>query len=233
MGTRENDNVVEHGRKDQLGIIASKKKTINNSYSWTRKLRSFNNRSPVKMGTDTILIAIFVLYAMKTSGQQRQRFLDCEKSHCVLTKSQMPIFESKNQTVQIQGIQCEMNQTGGKCVVDIHAVLSTVKPSQDLMLYFMARCLTPVQITFSNSKNTTNKILISSLYLQDHCSISTGDMSNWGTATDFRFFFLMENAVHVNDNSVQMSNKSISGLENIRSLTFYKAKPKKLSLIHI
>ena len=230
MGTRENDNVVKQGRTEKLGINRSKTKTINNSYSWTRKPRSFNNRSPVKMGTETILIAIFVLYAMKTSGQQRQRFLDCEKSQCVFTKSQIPILESKNQTVQMQGIQCkiQMNQTGSKCVVDIHAVLSTVKPSQNLMLYFVARCLTPVQIIFSNRQNATNKNLISSLYLQGHCSISTSDMSNWGSATDFRFFFLMENAVHVNDNSVKMSNMSIPGLENIRSLMFYKAKPKTI-----
>ena len=222
--------MVQQGRTEKLGPIWSKTKTINKLCIWTRKLRSFHIRSLGKMRTDTILIAIFVLYAMKTSGQQTKRFLDCEKSHCVLTKSKMPIFESRNQTIPIQGIQCKIqtNQTGSKCVVDMNAVLTAVQTSQDVMLYFLAMCLTPVQITFHNSQNATKKNLISTLYLRGHCSISTSDLSNWGSATDFRVFVLMENAVHVNDNSVKMSNRSILGLENIRSLMFYKAKPKKI-----
>ena len=182
------------------------------------------------MRTDRILIAIFVLYAMKTSGQQTKRFLDCENSQCVLTQSEMPIFELKNQTVPIQRIMCyiQTKQIGSKCVVDIHAVLTAVHTSQDVMLYFVTMCLTPVQITFNNFQNTTNKNLISILYLRGHCSISTSDMSNWGSATDFRSFYLMENAVHVNDNSVQISNGSIPGLKNIGSLTVSKAKSKKI-----
>ena len=124
-----------------------------------------------------------------------------------------------------------MKQIGSKCVVDIHAVLTAVltavKPSQDLMLYFEATCSNPVQITFSNSENVTKRDLISSLFLQGHCSISTSDMSNWGSATDFREFRMMDNAVLVNDNSVQMSNRPIPGLENIGRLKVYNVKHKK------
>ena len=112
-------------------------------------------------------------------------------------------------------------------MVDINAVLTAVQTSQDVMC-FVAICLTPVQITFSNSQNATNKNLISCLYLEGHCSISTSDMSNWGSATDFRLLYIMENAFHVNDSSVQMSNRSIPGLENIGRLILYKTKHKKI-----
>ena len=113
-------------------------------------------------------------------------------------------------------------------MVDINAVLTAVQTSKDVTLYFVAMCLTPVQITFNNSQNTTKKNLISYLDLRGHCSISTSDMSNWGNATDFRVFYMMENTVHVNDNSMKMSNRSIPGLENIGSLLFSKAKHKKI-----
>ena len=222
--------MAEQGRTEQLGLVWNKTKIIDNWYSCTHKLRSSDNRSPVKMRTDTILIPIFVLYATKTSGQQTKQFLDCENSHCALTKPLMFFLESKNQTVPYQRILCEikMNQTGSKCVVDIHAVLSAVQTSQDTLLYFRATCLTPVNITFKNSQNATKKNVISSLAIRGHCSISTSDMSKWGNATDFRFFYLVQNAVRFNDNSVPMSKKSIPGLQNIGSLVFGKAQTKKI-----
>ena len=221
--------MVEQRRPEQLGLVWNKTKIIDNLYSWTRKLRSFDNRSPVKMWTDTILITL-LLYAMTTSGQETKRFVDCEKSHCVLREPQMTILQSKNQTLKVQQIHCyiQTKQIGSKCAVDIHAVLTAVQTSQDKMLYFMATCLNPVNITFKNSQNATKKNVISYLDLRGHCSISTSDMSKWGNATDFRVFRIMNNDVLVNDNSVQLSNKSIPGLENISTLTLYKAQTKKI-----
>ena len=220
--------MVEQGRTEQLGRVGNKTKIIDNLYSWKRKLRSFNNRSPVKMWNDTILIA-FLLYAMTTSGQETKRFVDCENSQCSLSKPVMSELESNKQILKLQ-IHCNitMKQIGSKCVVDIHAVLTAVKPSQNLMLYFEATSLTPVQITFSNSQSVTQRNLNSSLYLQGNCSISTSDMSNWGSATDFREFRMMDNTVLVNDNSVEMSNRPIPGLENIGTVKVYNAKHKKI-----
>ena len=221
--------MVEQGRTEKLGRVWNKTNIIDNLYSWTRKLRAFDNRSPVKMWTDTILIAL-LLYAMTTSGQQTKRFVDCEKSQCVLPKSREDNFQLKNQTLQMQEIHCyiQTKQIGSKCVVDIHAVLTAVQTLKQHIMCFVAICLTPVQITFSNSQNATNQNFISCLYLRGHCSISTSDMSKWGNATDFRLFYMTENASQVNDNSVQMSNRSIPGLENIGTLTVYKAKHKKV-----
>ena len=234
--------MVEQGRTEKLGRVWNKTNIIDNLYSWKRKLRSFHNRSPVKMWTDTILIALLLygsvpslLFAssstsMTTSGQQTKRFVDCEKSQCVLPKSRETNFQSKNQTLQILEIHCyiQTKQIGSKCVVDIHAVLTAVQTLKQHIMCFVAICLTPVQITFSNSQNATNQNFISCLYLRGHCSISTSDMSKWGNATDFRLFYMTENASQVNDNSVQMSNRSIPGLENIGTLTVYKAKHKKV-----
>ena len=181
------------------------------------------------MWIDTILIA-FLICATTTSGLETKRFFDCKKSQCVLRKPQISNLQSKSKTLKIQEIQCyiQTNQRGSKCVVDIHAVLTAVQTSQDTMLYFMATCLTPVNITFKNSQNATKKNVISYLDLRGHCSISTSDMSKWGNATDFRVFRMMNNDVLVNDNSVQMSNWPIPGLENIGGLKVYYAKHKKI-----
>ena len=91
--------MVEQGRTEKLGRVWNKTNIIDNLYSWKRKLRSFDNRSPVKMWTDTILIAL-LLHAMTTSEQQTKRFVDCEKSQCVLPKSRETNFQSKNQTLK-------------------------------------------------------------------------------------------------------------------------------------
>ena len=221
--------MAEQGRTEQLGLVWNKTKIIDNLYSWTRKLRSSNNRSPVKMWTDTIFI-VFLICALTTSGLETKRFVDCKKSQCVLRKPQISNLQSKSKTLKIQEIQCyiQTNQRGSKCVVDIHAVLTAVQTSQDTMLYFNATCLTPVNITFKNSRNATKKNVISYLDLRGHCSISTSDMSKWGNATDFRVFRMMNNDVLVNDNSVQMSNRPIPGLENIGGLRVYYAKHKKI-----
>lgn len=151
--------------------------------------------------------------------------LDCGESVCGL-RPLPSFFETENGTVPAQAVRCRLKSKTlrDKCVMDISAILQTVTTDQDVVLYFGALCLTPMQIVFNNSQNVLKKNAILYLQLKGHCSISAKDVSRWGSVTDFRVFYMLENATFLDDNS-QTTNSSYEGLENIGSLAFYKTKP--------
>ena len=177
----------------------------------------------------TILATICVLCRVEIFTQQIKQLNDCDRSVCSVSKSAESIFQVRNTTIRTQRIVCQikMNITGDKCVVDIPEVLSTIITQKDVMLYFAAKCITPAHITFNNSQNVTKKNVISYLHLQGHCSFSPEDVTQWGRATDFRVFYIMENAVMLEDKAWQMRNRTFPELKNIGTLTFFKANPKK------
>jgi len=178
-------------------------------------------------------LAIAILIVVEAFGQRGIRLKDCGKSACVVLKSWPSFFETANGSVPTQGVKCllKSNKIRNKCVMDISSILKTITTNRDIVLYFGALCSTPMHIVFNNSQNATKRNAIFYLQLQGHCSVSVEDITPWGTATDFRVFYMLQNTTLLEDKSSQMTNNSLQKLENIGTLMFYKPKSHKFPSI--
>ena len=187
----------------------------------------------VNMKVCRTFLTIAVLIAVEAFGQKGIRLKDCGKSACVVLKSSPSFFETGNGSVPTQGVKCllKSNKIRDKCVMDISSILKTITMNRDIVLYFGALCSTPMHIVFNNSQNATKRNAIFYLQLQGHCKVSVEDISRWGTATDFRVFYMLENTTLLDDKSSQIGNSSRHELENIGSLLFYKTISHKLPSI--
>ena len=154
----------------------------------------------------------------------------CGQSVCLVPKTMPPFFETTNGSVPTHGVKCflKSDKIHDKCVIDVAMILKTLTTYEDVVLYFAALCITPINIILKNSQNATRKHAISYMQMQGHCSLSTEDIARWGNATDFRVFFMLENATLLegNDSDSETANKSLQGAENLGTLLFYKSKPK-------
>ena len=180
----------------------------------------------------TVLLTLVALIAVEAFGQKGRRLIDCGKSTCMVLKWPA-YFERANGSVPMQVVYCSLKSSKirDKCVLDISSILETLTTSQDVLLQFAASCSTPIHIMFKNSRNATKKNAISVLELHGHCSISAEDIFQWGRATDFRAFFVVENAALLEDNNSQIWNSSLRGLENIVWLVFNNSKPREFPSI--
>ena len=180
------------------------------------------------MKTYLITLGCLILIGIKINGQQRSIFKLCDASRCIL-KRISPFFKTDKGTVPAQAVKCALqsDKTRDQCTVDINVILKTVTTSEDIMLYFAALCVTPMEIVFYNSLNTTKKNAIFYLHLKGHCSVSGDDISHWGKATDFRVFYVMENATLLEGNNT-LGDKSRHVLQNIGSLLCDKSKPRNI-----
>ena len=181
-----------------------------------------------------VLLTILVSIAVETLGQKSNGLKQCGESACMVSNRLPPLFETTNGSVPTLGVKCilKSDKVQNKCVVDIAVMLKTVITNQDVVLYFAAFCSTPMHIVFDNPQNATRKNAILYLQLEGRCSTSAEDISRWGSATDFRVFYMMENATLLQpENNSQIKNSSLQGLESIGSLVFYKSKPHRFPSI--
>ena len=164
----------------------------------------------VNMKVCKTFLAIAILIVVEAFGQRGIRLKDCGKSACVVLKSWPSFFETANGSVPTQGVKCllKSNKIRNKCVMDISSILKTITTNRDIVLYFGALCSTPMHIVFNNSQNATKRNAIFYLQLQGHCSVSVEDITPWGTATDFRVFYMLQNTTLLEDKSSQMTNNS-------------------------
>ena len=179
----------------------------------------------------TVLFATVVVFSVEAFGQRGMRLTDCgsEQSFCTASESQTTFFETGNGSVPTYVVKCllKSEKIRDKCVMDISMILQRLKTNQDVVLYFGALCATPLHLVFNNTQNARKKNTILYLQFQGHCSVSAEDISRWGTATDFRVFYMLENSTWLEDNNTRVTNSSYQGLESIGSLVFHKAKPVK------
>lgn len=175
-----------------------------------------------------IIVSCLVFFAIEVTGQQRKRLIHCGASFCRL-KTLSSFFETDNGTVPEQAVICGLQSAKAhdQCTVDISLILKTITTAQDVVLHFVAVCFTPMEIVFYNSLNATKKNAIFYLQLQGHCSVSAEDISHWGKATDFRVFYVMENATLLEGNKT-LTNNSRRVLENIGTLLIDKSKPRAI-----
>lgn len=177
-----------------------------------------------------IIFSCLVLFAIEATGQQRRRFLHCGASFCLLKRSMSSFFETGNGTlIKEQTVICVLksDKVRDRCVVDISLILKTITTPQDVVLHFVAVCLTPMEIAFYNSLNATKKNAIFYLQIKGHCSFSADGISPWGKATDFRVFYVMENSTLLEGNKT-LANNSRRALENIGTLMIDKSKLRTL-----
>ena len=178
----------------------------------------------------SILLAILVVFTVEAFGQRGKRLISCgEQSACMVSGSQATFFETRNGSVPMHVVKClvKSEKTRDKCVMDISVILETLKTNKDVVLYFGAQCATPLHLVFKNTQSTTKKNAILYLQFQGHCSVSAEDVSRWGSATDFRVFYMLKNTTWLEDNNSRLTNSSYRGLQNIGTLAFYNAKPLK------
>ena len=177
-----------------------------------------------------IIFSCLVFFAIEVTGQQRTRFIHCGASFCVPKRFISSFFETGNgTTIKEQAVICflKSNKVRDQCGVDISLILKTITTPQDVVLHFVAACLTPMEIVFYNSLNATKKNAIFYLQIKGHCSISADDISHWGKATDLRVFYVMENSTLLEGNKT-LANNSRRELENIGSLLIDKSKPRTI-----
>lgn len=177
-----------------------------------------------------IIFSCLILFAIEVTGQQRRRFIHCGTSFCTLKRHLSSFFETGNGTaIKTQAVICVLKSDMAReqCAVDISLVLKTITTLQDVVLHFVAVCLTPMEIVFNNSLNATKKNVIFYLQIRGNCSISADDISHWGKATDLRVFYVMENSTLLEENKT-LANNSRRGLENIGSLIIDRSKPRTI-----
>ena len=142
----------------------------------------------------------------------------------------LSFFETGNETrIKQQAVICTLksDKVPDQCAVDISLILKEITTVQDVVLYFAAVCLTPIEISFYNSLNATKKNAIFYLQIKGHCSISADGISHWGKAADFRVFYVLENSTLLQGNNTLAKN-SRRALENIGSLIVDKSKPQTI-----
>ena len=177
-----------------------------------------------------IIFSCLVLLAIEITGQQRKEFLHCGASSCHLKRFMLSFFETGNETrIKQQAVICTLksDKVPDRCAVDISLILNEITTVQDVVLYFAAVCLTPMEISFYNSLNATKKNAIFYLQIKGHCSISADSISPWGKAADFRVFYVLENSTLLQGNNTLAKN-SRRALENIGSLIVDKSKPQTI-----
>lgn len=173
-----------------------------------------------------IIFSCLVIFAIDVNGQQRKRFLHCGASTCVLRRVMSSFFETSNGTlIKEQAVICflKSDKVPDRCAVDISLILKEITTVQDVVLRFVAACLTPMEILFYNSLNATKKNAIFYLQVKGHCSFSADSISQWGQATDFRVLLVLENSTLLQGNNT-LANNSRRALENIGSLAVDKSK---------
>ncbi|XP_078344803.1 toll-like receptor 6 [Oculina patagonica] len=174
-----------------------------------------------------IILCCLVLAAIKATGQVTS-FKLCPASFCI-SKKMSSFFETDKGIVPVQAVKCALksNKINDRCTVDIGVILKTLTTSQDVVLYFAPMCLTPMEIVFNNSLNATKKNAISYLQIKGQCSVSVDDISHWGNATDFRVFYVLENATLLEGNN-SLGNNSLQALQNVGSVLIDKSKPRNI-----
>ena len=174
----------------------------------------------------TLFLAILVLVEVQANKKGIIPLKNCGASICMANPS-LPFFETVNGSVSTHVVRCffKPEKIRDKCVVNMTLILETLTTDQDVVLYVGAICYDPTTIAFVNSQNVTKKHAILYMQMRGHCSLSTEELSRWGDATDFRVFYMLENATLLEDNNSKPANKSLGGAENLGTLTFYKSKP--------
>ena len=185
----------------------------------------------MKMKASTVLFATVVVFTVEVFGESREGSTDCgdQQPPCKVLesppKSVFKIGECLVSTLPTKRVKFLLNseKIRNESVIDISVILKKLKINQDVLLIVQLLCSTPLHLFFKNSQNTTKKYPMLYLKFQGHCNVSAGDISRWGSATDFRGLHMLENSTWLEE----MNNSSYKGLKNISTLVFHKAKPLK------
>ena len=84
-------------------------------------------------------------------------------------------------------------------------------------------CISPTELVFNNSLNTTKKNIILYLQFLGQCNVSASAVSLWSNAADLRVFYLQDNATLLEGNETMGSE-----LKTIGTVLLDNARPQKI-----